>query len=227
MTIRAVIYDFDGTLIDSAESSFQCYVETFGRFGVPFDQEIFERTYSPNWLHTYAAVGLPRDKWDEANDVWLDLYSRIDCRLIAGVSAAMMRLAQAGVRQGIVTSGNRSRVERELRALAIESLFAAVVCSEDVTRKKPHPEGLLQALRSLNVEPADAVYVGDSPEDVQMARAAGVFSVAIPGKFPNRELLRASGANLHADSLEAWVRTTWAADAKAETFGPNREPNDQ
>ena len=56
MNIRAVLYDFDGTLIDSAESSYQCYVETFGRFGVPFDHETFQRTYSPNWLHTYAAA---------------------------------------------------------------------------------------------------------------------------------------------------------------------------
>jgi HAD superfamily hydrolase (TIGR01549 family) len=199
--LHAVLYDFDGTLIDSAESSFLCYVRTFERFGIPFDREIFERTYSPNWLHTYAAVGLPRDRWDEANALWLDHYTAIECRLIDGVSDAMRRLAKRGICQGIVTSGSRSRVQRDLQSLEILELMDAIVCSEDVTRKKPHPEALYYALSRLGVAADEAVYVGDSPEDVEMARAAGVFSLAIPGNYPNRDALLAASADLYAESL--------------------------
>lgn len=209
--LRAVLYDFDGTLIDSAESSFQCYVQTFARYGIPFSYEIFERTYSPNWLHTYQAVGLPRDKWDEANAIWLDLYFRLECRLIEGAGAAMKRLSDTGVQQAIVTSGSRSRVQRDLEALGIASFMSVVICSEDVTRKKPHPDALLQGLNKLEVAAREAAYVGDSPEDVEMARAAGVFSVAIPGRYPNREALQAAGADLQLESLTAAVDALTAA----------------
>lgn len=199
--LRGVLYDFDGTLIDSAESSFLCYVRTFERFGIPFDRETFERTYSPNWLHTYAAVGLPRDRWDEANTVWLDHYSAIECRLIEGVSEAMRRLSRAGIRQGIVTSGSRSRVQRDLDALELLELLDVIVCAEDVTQKKPHPEALQHGLSRLRVAANEAVYVGDSPEDVEMARSAGVFSLAIPGNYPNRDALLAASADLYAETL--------------------------
>lgn len=204
--LRAVLYDFDGTLIDSAESSFLCYVRTFERFGIPFDRETFERTYSPNWLHTYAAVGLPRDRWDEANTVWLEHYSAIECRLIDGVGEAMRSLARRGIRQGIVTSGSRSRVERDLDALELTELLDVTVCAENVTRKKPHPEALHVGLARLGVAAGEAIYVGDSPEDVEMARAAGVFSVAIPGNYPNREALLAASADLYAETLTEAIK---------------------
>jgi phosphoglycolate phosphatase-like HAD superfamily hydrolase len=103
-----------------------------------------------------------------------------------------------------VTSGSRSRVERDLESLDVAMLFDVVVCSEDAGRRKPDPAPLHLALERLRVSPVHAAYVGDSPEDVQMARAAGVRSVAIPGGFPNREALVRSGADLWAaDLIEA------------------------
>jgi phosphoglycolate phosphatase-like HAD superfamily hydrolase len=78
-------------------------------------------------------------------------------------------------------------VSRDLEALGLQSCFQAVVYAEDASRGKPHPEPLLRSLDLLGVRPPDAAYVGDSPEDIAMARAAGSFAVAIPGGFPNRE----------------------------------------
>jgi phosphoglycolate phosphatase len=70
-----------------------------------------------------------------------------------------------------------------------------------VAQKKPHPEGLVRCLESLGVEPGHAAYVGDSPEDIEMARAAGVRSVAIPGAYPNREALLAAKPDVILRSL--------------------------
>src|SRR5205814_5624002 len=97
------------------------------------------------------------------------------------------------------------RVGRELEALEMAPLFEVVVCAEDIVRRKPHPEALLLALRRLDLEPAAAAYVGDSPEDVEMARAAGVRAVGVPGGFPNREALVASAPDLLAPSLPAAI----------------------
>jgi phosphoglycolate phosphatase-like HAD superfamily hydrolase len=80
-------------------------------------------------------------------------------------------------------------------------LFEVVVCSEDIVQRKPHPEALLLALQRLRIAPARAAYVGDSPEDVQMARAAEVLAVGIPGGFPNRDALEASRPEVLADTL--------------------------
>jgi phosphoglycolate phosphatase len=91
-----------------------------------------------------------------------------------------------------VTSGDRDRVRADLARLGLSDHFASIVCGNDVARRKPHPDGLLAALGLLGVGPDEACYVGDSPEDVEMARAAAVFSIGIPGGFPNAEALQAA-----------------------------------
>ena len=200
-SLRAVLFDWDGTLVDSAEVSFRCYVRVFEAFGIGFDRRLFEQTYSPNWHHTYVAVGLPRERWEQADALWREAYAGHQTQLVAGASAALERLGDAGLLQGIVTSGERERVSQELRALGVSSFFQALVFGPDAKNRKPHPEALFLCLERLGVAPAQAAYVGDSPEDVQMARAAGVYSVGIPGGFPNRKALLASAPDLVATDL--------------------------
>jgi HAD superfamily hydrolase (TIGR01509 family) len=199
--ISAVLYDWDGTLLDSAETSFRCYARLFAPYGIEFDRSAFARTYAPDWYRTYEAVGLPREKWEEADAAWLVHYTSDLPQLIPGAREALLALSAASVPQGLVTSGNRERVTRDLDTLDLREAFRIVVCKEDVARRKPHPEGLLRALSSLACAPGQAIYVGDSPEDIAMARAADVFAIAIPGGFPNREALAAAGADLTLASI--------------------------
>ena len=203
--LRAVLFDWDGTLVNSAEKTFRCYAHVFEGFGIPFDRGRFEATYSPDWHQTYVAVGLPRESWPVADERWIDCYERTDSRLVPGTPEALARIRERSLVQGIVSSGDGRRVRRELEALGVAVFFGAVVCGGDTARRKPDPEPLRVALERLDLGPGDAAYVGDSPEDVQMARAAGVFSVGIPGAFPNREALAASGPDLLAQSLDAAV----------------------
>ena len=147
------------------------------------------------------AVGLPEDRWTEADARWVERYGRDAIPLVAGAEASIARAAAAGFAQGLVTSGDRARVERELRAHGLTELFAAVVCGSDPVRKKPDPEALLLALERMGVPAARAAYVGDSPEDIEMAQRAGARSIGIPGGFPNREALVRSAPDLLAPSL--------------------------
>ena len=197
--LQAVLFDWDGTLVNTAEASYRCYEKLFGSYGIAFDRDAFRRTYSPNWHLTYSALGLAEDRWAEADARWLGHYGDEDVVLIEGAPDALRRVRDAGLRAGIVTSGDRVRVARELTRLGVAELFEVVVCAEDIVYRKPHPEALLFALDKLGVGAAEAVYVGDSPEDVQMAQAAGVLAVGIPGGFPNRESLAAA----RPDVLEA------------------------
>jgi len=198
---RLFVYDFDGTLVDSARASYECYAEVFASLGIDFDRERFAETYCPDWYQTYRALGLAEESWAEADRHWVECYARRGAPLIPGARAALEAVRERGLRQSLVTSGSRDRVRRELFRLGIASFLDSVVCSEDVERKKPHPEGLQRVLDEHAVEPGDAVYLGDSPEDVQMARAAGVKAVAIPGGFPNHAALEASDWDVFAGSL--------------------------
>ena len=200
--LRAVLYDWDGTLVDSAARSYQCYVRVFSHFGIPFSEERFRGTYTPDWYRTYVAVGLPRERWPEADALWTRLYEERPSELLPGARAALERLSAAEVAQGLVSSGEAPRVRRELRTHAVDSFFGtAVVCGGETENRKPHPEPLLTGLDRLGVRAEEAAYVGDSPEDVKMARAAGVLSVGIPGGFPNRDALVAAGPDLLVASL--------------------------
>ncbi|MDQ2870556.1 MAG: HAD family hydrolase [Acidobacteriota bacterium] len=199
--VRAVLFDWDGTLLDSAEASYRCYRRLFAPYGIDFTPEIFASTYAPDWYRTYEGIGLPRDRWSEADARWLEIYAEESCGLRPGAAGALARLAAAGVMAGLVTSGSRSRVERELSALKLSSAFSTVVCGEDARRKKPDPEALWIGLDRLSVPAARSAYVGDSPEDIKMARAAGVFAVGLEGGFPNAEALRRSAPEAIAGDL--------------------------
>ena len=199
--LAAVLFDWDGTLVNTAEASYRCYVKLFGSYGLPFDRDVFARTYSPNWHLTYEAIGLPRERWDEADARWVEHYCREEVVLIDGAREALGRVRGAGLQAGVVTSGDCTRVGREVAALELADALSVIVCAEDIVNRKPHPEALLLALERLRLEPAQAAYVGDSPEDVKMARAAGVFAVGVPGGFPNREALEASRPDVWAESL--------------------------
>jgi HAD superfamily hydrolase (TIGR01549 family) len=199
---RAVLFDWDGTLVDSAERTYRCYVRVFSTYGIGYDHAAFERTYSPDWYRTYEEVGLPREHWPEADARWISCYENEPSRLVTGAREVLQRLAEYGIARGIVSSGDGRRVRREIQALGLEGFFGAVVCGGETARRKPDPQPLLVALERLALSPAETAYIGDSPEDVAMARSAGVLAVGVPGAFPNREALVAARPDVQAPTLE-------------------------
>jgi HAD superfamily hydrolase (TIGR01509 family) len=108
---------------------------------------------------------------------------------------------------GLVTSGDRDRVLRQLRVYRLSRYFAASVCSGDTPYRKPHPAPLRMALKQMCLTPRACVYVGDSPEDLEMARRAGVRAIAVLGPFPTEERLRAA----KPDVLLEWIHELPAA----------------
>jgi phosphoglycolate phosphatase len=210
---KAVLFDWDGTLVDSAEATYRSYRAIFAQYGIDYDRNRFAETYSPAWQRTYRAVGLAEEHWPEADRRWLAHYSGQATTLLPGARDALEQLDRAGLRLGLVTSGDRSRVTRELVELGVSPFFPVAVCGGDMAFKKPRPEPLLRALELLALRPPEIAYVGDSPEDVEMTRAAGGFAVAIPGGFPNHDALAASRPDRHAASLGDAV--AWLLDETA------------
>ena len=176
--IRAVLFDWDGTLADTAEASYRCYVRMFAEFEIPFDRETFARTYSPNWYHTFRQIGLDERHWSRADERWLAHFANERVDLLDGARHLLETLTARGLATGIVTSGGRERVERELELHGLIDHLHERVYGCDVKEKKPHPEGLLLCLDRLRMRAEEAVFVGDSPEDIEMARASVVWRLA-------------------------------------------------
>jgi HAD superfamily hydrolase (TIGR01509 family) len=149
-------------------------------------------------------LGIPEHRWSDTDARWLANFAEERVELLEGARELLAELQARAVRTGIVTSGSRDRVRRELDAHGF--VLDACVYGCDVQEKKPHPEGLLLCLERIGVDAREAVYVGDSPEDIAMARAAGVYSIAVPGSYPNREALLASNPDAFADSLRDVTR---------------------
>lgn len=197
---KAVLFDWDGTLADTAEASFRCYAGTFADLDIPFDRHTYARTYSPNWHLTYRALGLPEDRWDHADSCWLARFANEDVALLDGAREVVESLAKRGVALGIVTTGGRERVQRELARHDLAAHVRHCVFGGDVQQRKPHPEGLLLCLDRLGVRAEEAAFVGDSPEDIEMARAAGVYAIGVCGGYPNRDALLAAKPDVFRES---------------------------
>jgi phosphoglycolate phosphatase/pyrophosphatase PpaX len=182
--IKAVLFDLDGTLLDSFPMHYVVYETMFSQFGITMSKELFLSTYSPNWYRTYEAFGLAEEHWTVANDVWLSEAAKHSPELFPGVKDILTELDK-NFALGIVTSGTKSRVIQDLDRTGIASFFETVVTGDDISQPKPAPEGLEIAMQHLSVGPQDIVYVGDAHADFEMARAAGVRFFGVSSEFAN------------------------------------------
>ena len=189
--IQAVLFDWDGTLLDSYHADTQAYLEMFRTLGIPWGTKDLRRHYSPDWHRIYRAARIPRRRWEEADRLWARFYQRHRPVLLPG-ARRVVKWAARRFAIALVTSGNRRRVERQLRHFRLTRPFRVRVCAEDALRRKPHPAPLRLALERLRLPARNCVYVGDAPEDIQMARRTGMRAVAVLGPFPTHHGLRSA-----------------------------------
>ena len=204
-SIKALLFDWDGTLVDSAHLGLAAFEKTFNELGVVFAHDIYEAKYSPNWYSTYEALGLPKDLWHVADNLWTQHYGEQSAPLIEGVGETLLALRLKGYQLGIVTSGNRIRVTRELAQSVLKDAFSITVCSEDIVNKKPDPEGLLLAMRGINVDPSQCAYVGDAPEDIEMGRRGNALTVGVRSAYPSSGRVLAAKPDLYLECIAELV----------------------
>jgi HAD superfamily hydrolase (TIGR01549 family) len=198
---NTLLFDWDGTLVDSAQLGLAAFEQSFAALGVAFDREIYRAVYSPNWYAVYEAMGLPKDKWQLADDLWVQHYGQQTAQPVAGAQETITGLKQKGYRLGVVSSGSECRVGREIRELGLEHFFETVVCNEQMGNKKPHPEGLETAMRSLGCSSEVSCYVGDSPEDIEMGKRAGMLTVGVRSDYPTSWKLKSHQPDILIESL--------------------------
>ena len=197
---ECVLFDWDGTLLDSFDADAQAYFQMFAALGMTWSMEELKRHYSPNWHRVYRAARLPRAKWEEADRLWRRFYQKHLPELQPG-ARQVLRALDRRFTLALVSSGSRTRVRRQLREHGVAAMFRAKVCSEDAPRRKPHPAPLRMALDRLGISPNVSVYVGDAPEDIEMAHRAGMRAIGVLGGSPVPERLRAASPDALIETI--------------------------
>jgi pyrophosphatase PpaX len=182
MSFRSVLFDLDGTLIDSGAmivASMQHAATTVLGRDVP-EEQLRATVGGPGLVAQMRALDESRvDELVEAYRAHNEpLHEHLES--CVGIEAALETLHGQGRRLGIVTAKRRVTVQLAFSVLPqLEQFFDVIVGADDTRRHKPHPDPLLLALERLGASPDEAAYVGDSPFDVQAAKAAGVLAVAV------------------------------------------------
>ena len=185
--IKALIFDFDGLILDTESPEFQAWQEVFTAHGHELRAELWAdligrpRTYFDMYAHFKELNGPRTDlealrKDRRARVVQLVLEQPI----LPGVSNYLSEARDMGLKIGLASSSAGDYVRGHLRRLDLFDYFHVTKCFEDTKLHKPDPEPYLAVLDAMDVSPAEAVAFEDSPNGVAAARAAGIFCVAVP-----------------------------------------------
>lgn len=183
MPFSTLLFDLDGTLIDSVDLILRSYRHTMRvhRGEEPPDDIWMEGLGTPlsvqfrRWTDDEVEIRAMVETYRTYNLAHHDEL----VRAYDGVVEQVLRLDAGGKTLGLVTSKMRGGALKGLRLVGIEAAFDVVVGSDEVTHPKPHPEPVLLALERLGRAPADAVFIGDSRHDIECGRAAGVKTAAV------------------------------------------------
>ncbi|MDO9377450.1 MAG: HAD hydrolase-like protein [Nocardioidaceae bacterium] len=197
---RCVLFDLDGTLIDSRPALVAAYRAAFDEvLGTEFPEleDDPERFLTPRVLEVCTDVAGPRA--GDCVEAYDRHYRDTTYRLVTpypGILDMLAVLRGRGVVTGIVTNKGRARAERDLAWVGIEpGSLAAVVCAEDTVERKPHPAPVALGIATAGVGAAETVYVGDGPQDARSGRACGASTISVLYGYYGREALREAGAD--------------------------------
>jgi pyrophosphatase PpaX len=195
--IRTVLFDLDGTLIDSLRLILDSYHHTLAQHGLPprTDAEWLKGVGTPltvqlaEWRDQIGTLEAMIATYREYN---LTHHDRM-VSVYPGVLNAVRALRSRGRQTGLVTSKNRHGALRGLSLVGLEALMDVMVCADEVSNPKPHPEPVQKAVILLGADPTATLYVGDSVHDMHSGRAAGVLTAAaLWGPFQKEHLEEAA-----------------------------------
>jgi HAD superfamily hydrolase (TIGR01509 family) len=187
LAVHAAIFDIDGTLVDSLAAFCIVAEQAAAPYGLTIADSLVKQAL--NTTASFWDLTVPSDTPNRA--ATLAALSAETARLWPGVvrahahpfpeaASVLQALRARGIKLGIVTGSHGGSLE-PLRDAGLIDVFQSIVTGSDVRRRKPDPEGLLRCAAVMDVMPAEAVYVGDTPLDIHAARSAGMFAIGLLG----------------------------------------------
>ncbi|MEH6583444.1 MAG: HAD-IA family hydrolase [Halioglobus sp.] len=183
--LRAVIFDLDGTLVDTADEFIVVVQALRAEHGHSDMSEDLIRSTVSNGARALVTLALGIQEEDPGFETLrlrlLDIYSEVigsSARPYEGIEDLLAELDDRSIQWGIATNKPRAYTEPLLDRLAIKPAPGSVVCPDDVGERKPHPESLYLNCKQLGCAPHQAIYVGDHLRDIEAGRRAGMYTIA-------------------------------------------------
>lgn len=183
---RAVLWDLDGTLIDSMPYHWEAWNETLSPLGYHFSIDSFKPTIglrNEDIIRHHLKLDQTPAEIEQIMQAKEERYRAIvrerGLPLLAGVQHWLSWLQARQWRQAIVTSAPRANVIAIQQATSLDKFMGAIICAEDVERGKPYPDPFLMAADRLGVSPANCVVIEDAPAGLEGARRAGMRTIGV------------------------------------------------
>jgi HAD superfamily hydrolase (TIGR01509 family) len=212
LAVDVILFDVDGTLVDTVDLHAQAWVETLAHYGVAADFADLRSQIGKGGDQILDGLLPPAlaSRAQEIDDHREQLYKRDylpKAKVFPGVRELFEAIRARGQRAYLATSG-KDEVEHYLRLAGIERLVGGMATSDDVERSKPYPDIFAAAARKAGVtDPRRAVAVGDTPYDAEAARAAGFACVGVLcGGFPENDLRAAGAVAIYRDPADLLAR---------------------
>ncbi|HEX2890261.1 HAD family hydrolase [Vineibacter terrae] len=206
MTISALIFDFDGTILDTETPEFESWSEVFTAHGTTLSLDWWSGcigtaglAFDP-YAHLERSIGRTVDREAIRAGRRPRHLALIECQQPRpGVLQWITAARAAGLSLGVASTSSRDWVHDHLDRLALRTSFSHTACGDEVDRVKPAPDLYQLALQRLQKGPDQAIAIEDSPNGIAAAKAAGLFCIAVPN--PLTEPLDLSAADLRLTSL--------------------------
>lgn len=182
--VTAVIFDFDGVLVNSLDMVYEIYGEIATRLNLRKIESLtrFQDLFAGHWHPQleYMGVDMKNPKMIQAvEDIFKEMHEKLQhtVKLYPGAFDTLAAVKKKNYPIGLVSSNYRKAIITMLETLGIGEFFDIVIANEDAAKVKPHPEPLLVCAKRLGIEPGTAIYIGDSAGDIIAARAASFHKV--------------------------------------------------
>ena len=206
--IRALIFDFDGLILETEEPIFLSWQAVYGEYGCHLPYETWAAIIGTSDFEFEPLAELERQYGSQVNRVQvagrqreLEMELILQKEPLPGVESYLVDALKMGLKIGLASSSTCEWVTGHLDRLGLLKYFDTIYGSDDVDRTKPDPALFLAVLADLGVEPGEAIVFEDSPHGVRAAKHAGIFCVAVPNDMTRG--LPLDHADLHLDSMTA------------------------
>jgi HAD superfamily hydrolase (TIGR01509 family) len=204
--VEGIVFDVDGTLTDSIDSYYEVFRRAMEQIGIPVQRrEVLNPMATGQPIWDWA---IPRDianreeKIQQCKKLIPEIFQGVFKQVppFPELGRLLDRLKERGIQMGAVTSSWNSAI-RPLQDHSLVHYFKAVVTREDGLQLKPAPDSIIECLRRMEIDPAKAVTVGDTPMDIQAGKAAGTLTIGVLSGIGNREQLEAENPTVIIDGV--------------------------
>jgi pyrophosphatase PpaX len=201
--LQAVLFDLDGTLINSIDHIVSCWQHTVREtLGREIKREEVVPTLGRALLECFEEIAPGQgERMREVYRAYQRGTHDTMVTYVPGTRETLEKLRGAGLKLGVVTSKGIQATTEGLRLFDLEPYFNTLVTYEETTRHKPHPDPLFLAAERLGTDPSHTIYAGDALFDIQAGQAAGMLTAGVTWGATSREALQAAGADLIVDSM--------------------------